>query len=108
MVANEDIGRLEMELEDEKKEIRQDFTEIREKVGAARAELSPKKLIEKRLLLLSVAAFLLGFALGYRGVTVEEIGEIGKPAARGLLKTAGTQVGKTIGAKAAMNVFRRA
>jgi hypothetical protein len=42
---------------------------------ATRVELSPNKLIEHKLLPISVLAFLLGFALGYRGHSLDKIAE---------------------------------
>jgi hypothetical protein len=68
--------------------LREHTAQINEKLQEAHAQLSPTKLIEQRIFLLSGLAFALGFALGYRGVPVEAFG---KPAARALLTTAGKQ-----------------
>jgi|HubBroStandDraft_4_1064222.scaffolds.fasta_scaffold357276_2 hypothetical protein len=71
----ENIKRLESELEHQEEELREDLTQIKTKMHATRVELSPNKLIEHKLLPISVLAFLLGFALGYRGHSLEKIAE---------------------------------
>ena len=90
MNESENIHRLESDLEDKKRNLREDLELIGLKARETRAELSPTRLMRERLLLLSGIALVLGFILGYRGVPVEEIG---KPAARTLLNQAGKQAG---------------
>ena len=90
MNESENIHRLESDLEDKKRDLREDFEQISIKARETRAELSPTRLMRERILLLSGIALVLGFLLGYRGVPVEEIG---KPAARSLLTNAGKQAG---------------
>jgi hypothetical protein len=62
--------------------------QISQKIQETRAQLSPTKVVQQRIFLLSGLAFVLGFALGYRGVPVEEFG---KPAARAVLTTVGKE-----------------
>jgi hypothetical protein len=58
------------------------------KLKETRANLSPAKLVQGRIFLLSGVTLGLGFALGYRGVPIEEIG---RPVARTISTTAGKQ-----------------
>jgi hypothetical protein len=88
MNGNEQIRRIESDLEHEKEDLRKDVTRINNKLKTTRANLSPAKLVQGRVFLLSSLTLGLGFALGYRGVPVEEIGG---PVARTLLTTAGKQ-----------------
>jgi hypothetical protein len=90
MNESENIHRLESDLEEKKRDLREDFQQIGLKARETKAELSPARLMRQRILLLSGIALLLGFALGYRGVPLEEVG---KPAARTLLNQAGKQAG---------------
>jgi hypothetical protein len=86
--ANEEKRGLESDLEDEKEDLREDIARINTKLKETRANLSPAKLVQERVFLLSGLTLGLGFALGYRGVPVEEIG---RPVARTILTTAGKQ-----------------
>ena len=88
MSSSEDVHRLQSELENKKSDLREDTAQINKKLQETRTQLNPTKLIEQRIFLLSGLAFALGFALGYRGVPMEEFC---KPAARVLLTTAGKQ-----------------
>jgi hypothetical protein len=88
MQVNEEIHRLESDLEHEKEDLRKDIIRINNKLKAARADLRPTKLVQGRMFLLSGLTLGLGFALGYRGVAVEEIAG---PVARSMLATAGKQ-----------------
>jgi hypothetical protein len=88
MSLSEDIHQLESRLERQREDLREDVTSINEKVLQTRAQLSPNTLMRDNLLLLSGAALVLGFALGYRGVPIEVIG---KPVARRVLTNAGRQ-----------------
>lgn len=88
MANSEDIRRLESELAHEKADLREDASQINDKVQETRAQLSPTNFVRDNVLLLSGVALGLGFVLGYRGVPVEEIA---KPAARTMLSTAGKQ-----------------
>src|SRR5215469_3822802 len=69
--TSENIKRLNLELKNEERHLREDLTEIKSKIQAARAELSPSKLIEQRLLPISGLALAVGFALGSRGHSVK-------------------------------------
>jgi hypothetical protein len=61
------IQGLESNLEDEKRDLREDLESLTEKVRETRAELSLTSLVRERIVLLSGLALALGFALGYRG-----------------------------------------
>jgi hypothetical protein len=63
----ENIKRLESELEHQEEDLRKDLTQIKSKIQATKAEFSPNRLIEHKLLPISGLALVLGFALGYRG-----------------------------------------
>src|SRR5215469_9161494 len=65
--TTEDIKQLKLELHNEEQHLRDDLTSIKRKIEAARAELSPSKLIQQRLLPISGLAVAAGFALGSRG-----------------------------------------
>ena len=69
--ATENIERLESELQQEEEDLRKDLTQIKGKIQATRAELSPNKLIEHNLFPISGLALVLGFALGYRDHSLE-------------------------------------
>ena len=69
--TSENIKRLNLELKNEERHLREDLTEIKSKIQAARTELSPSKLIEQRLLPISGLVLALGFALGSRGHSVK-------------------------------------
>jgi hypothetical protein len=88
MHASKEIRRLESDLEHEKEDLRQDVIRINNKLRTTRGDLSPAKFVRGRVFLLSGMTLGLGFALGYRGVPVEEIGG---PVARTMLTTAGKQ-----------------
>jgi hypothetical protein len=87
-MQSEEIRQLEADLERKKEDIREDLTKIQEKVRVTRTELSPSKLMSDRLFLLSGLAMLLGFAIGYDSV---QVNEIFKPAARSVLTAAGKE-----------------
>jgi hypothetical protein len=61
------IQGLESNLEDEKRDLREDLESLTEKVRETRAELSLTSLVRERIVLLSGLALALGFALGDRG-----------------------------------------
>jgi hypothetical protein len=86
--VNEEKHRLESDLEHEKEDLREDIARINIKLKETRANLSPAKLVQGGIFLLSGVTLGLGFALGYRGVPIEEIG---RPVARTILTTAGKQ-----------------
>jgi len=88
MNGSEEIHRLESDLEHEKEDLREDVTRINNELKKTRANLSPAKLVQGRVFLLSGLTLGLGFALGYHGVPIEEIGG---PVARTMLTTAGKQ-----------------
>jgi hypothetical protein len=83
MANDEDIRRLESELERHKEELHEDAAQLSAKVQEARAELSPNNLAQNRVLVLSGIAFVLGFLLGwrsYQAVPVIKIGDAQVPA----------------------------
>lgn len=101
MSANEEIRRLESELETNKQDLRDDASLIRHKIDATKAELSPTNLIRRRPYLAIGLALAGGFALGYflewRRIRPELmagplLGDIAKPAARSIASTAGKQL----------------
>jgi hypothetical protein len=47
---------------------------LTEKARETRAELSPTNLVREKIFLLSRLALALGFALGYRGFPIEDVG----------------------------------
>jgi hypothetical protein len=88
MNASENIKRLRNRLERNKSDLWQDAWRIRTSVRSARAAVSPRRLIKQRPLMIVAFAFALGFALGDRGIFLEEVV---RPAARLILSTAATQ-----------------
>jgi hypothetical protein len=88
MTVNEEIQRLESELEVGKRNFQEDAQLINEKLRETREQLSPTHFVQKNVLWISAVAMALGFALGYLGVPLQEIG---KPAAAAMLTTAGKQ-----------------
>jgi hypothetical protein len=92
MSNSQDIGRLELELETHKREFREDTSRIKDKIQETKAELSPTNLVQKRVLLFTGMAFLLGFAVGFIFKRPREaVEQVGKPVARTLLTSAGKQ-----------------
>ena len=67
MNDSKNIHELESNLEDEKRDLREDLESLTEKARETRAELSLTSLVRERIFLLSGLALALGFALGYRG-----------------------------------------
>jgi hypothetical protein len=70
--TSDKIKRLESELQHEEEDLRKDLTQIKSKIEATKADLSPNKLIEQKLFPISGLALVLGFALGYRGHSLEQ------------------------------------
>jgi|ERR1700691_3712472 len=91
MNDSKNVQELESDLQDEKLDLREDLEQITEKTRETRAELNPTNFVRERIFLLSGLALALGFAIGCRGFTVEDVG---KPAARTLLSSVGKQLGK--------------
>lgn len=87
-MQNEEVRRLEADLESKKEEIREDLTTLEEKVRVTRDELRPSKLIGDRALLFSGVAILIGLVLGYGN---SQVVTILKPAARSVLNAAGRE-----------------
>jgi hypothetical protein len=100
MSTNEEIRRLETELEINRQHFREDTAEIRHKIDQTKAELSLTNLVRKRVLLALVAAVSTGFAVGYfldwqfspKQVAGPVLEHIGKPAARSIVTTAGKEL----------------
>ncbi len=67
MNDSKNIHELESNLEDEKRDLREDLESLTEKARETRAELSLTSLVRERIFLSSGLALALGFALGYRG-----------------------------------------
>jgi hypothetical protein len=91
MTDSENVQRLESDLEETKSDLREDLEQINTKARETRAELSPTNLVREKIFLLSGIALVLGFAIGYRGFPVEDVG---KPVARTVLGAVGREAGK--------------
>jgi hypothetical protein len=94
MNDSENLHRLESDLEDEKRDLRNDIESITGKARETRAALSPTSLVRERIFLLSGLALALGLALGFRGFAIEDVG---KPVARTVLSSIGKQSRKARG-----------
>ena len=101
MSASQERRELESELENRKRELREDAAQISGKIEDTKAKLSPTNVVKERPLFALGAALLLGFAFGYllirRKLPVEAEAQaaaehLGKPIARGMLPTAGKEV----------------
>jgi hypothetical protein len=66
MSINDDINRLESELENSKEDLRENFSQISEKIEQTRSELDPAAFLQKMALPLCTVAAVVGFVLGYR------------------------------------------
>jgi hypothetical protein len=73
MNDSENLHRLESDLEDEKRDLRNDIESITGKARETRAALSPTSLVRERIFLLSGLALALGLALGFRGFAIEDV-----------------------------------
>ena len=73
MNESKNVQALQTDLQDEKRDLREDLEQISEKARETRAELSPTRLVRERIFLLSGLALALGFALGYRGFPIEDV-----------------------------------
>jgi hypothetical protein len=104
MSTNDDIHRLEAELESHRQDLREDAAQISGKIEQTKAELNPANFVRRRPGIALAIAFLLGagldLALGFiftrrqlspERVTRPALDNVAKPAARGLLTTAGKQ-----------------
>jgi hypothetical protein len=89
MSAREEDHWLEAELEKSKHDLRQDLTQIENKLQQTRARFRPTTYVHDNGLLLAGIGFALGFLLGYWDVP---IADIGKPLARTMLVTVGRQL----------------
>ena len=101
MSASQERRELESELENRKRELREDAAQISGRIEDTKAKLSPTNVVKERPLLALGAALLLGFAFGYllirRKLPVKAEAQaaaehLGKPIARGMLPTAGKEV----------------
>jgi hypothetical protein len=100
MSTSDDIRQLESQLEAGKRDLREDASQISDKIEETKAKLSPMDFVRERVILVSGVALLLGFALGYllgrRELPVEAVAQpavehLGKPIARRMLTTAGRE-----------------
>jgi HPt (histidine-containing phosphotransfer) domain-containing protein len=66
MSVSDEIQRLESELENSKEDLRENFSQITEKIEQTRSELDPSALLQRKALPLYTVAAVLGFVLGYR------------------------------------------
>ena len=66
MSVNDDIQRLESELENRKEDLKENFSQITDKIEQTRSELDPSALLHRKALSLCTAAAVFGFFLGYR------------------------------------------
>jgi hypothetical protein len=67
MNESKNVQALQTDLQDEKRDLREDLEQISEKARETRAELNPTNLVRERIFLLSGLALALGFAIGYLG-----------------------------------------
>jgi hypothetical protein len=91
MNDSKNVHGLESDLQDEKRDLRQDLAEIADKARETTAErffLVPSSSDSAPL---AGWALVLGFALGYRRFPIEDVG---KPVARTVLSSVGKQAGK--------------
>ncbi|MBV8770851.1 MAG: hypothetical protein JO166_00785 [Deltaproteobacteria bacterium] len=100
MSPGDDKHELESELENRKRDLREDVAQISSKIEEVKEKVSPTSLIRRRPFLASGAALLLGFAYGYfvigRKLPVgaeaqSAIEHLGKPITRGALPTVGKE-----------------
>jgi hypothetical protein len=87
MDTNDEINRIQSEIEDSQERLREDVSQIKEKVDETRAQLSPTGMVQRRLPIFLGGAMALGFWIGYSNVPLPEIAA---PAARTMLSSAGT------------------
>jgi hypothetical protein len=87
-MRSSDNQRLEAELEQRKQALREDPSEVKDRVLQTQEQLSPTKFVREHQLMLCGAAFIVGALLGYRNVP---IADVAKPAIRSTLTTAGQQ-----------------
>jgi hypothetical protein len=107
MSISEDIKRLESELELEKRQLREDTFLISEKLEETKDELSPTRLLYREALIFTAVAFIAGFSLGFFFTRPREaVDQVGKPAARALLVSAGTYVATLAGKKLAKRAIQ--
>jgi hypothetical protein len=94
METDEELERLDSELERHKEELRHDVTQIKSGIQAGRDAVSPTKLLGRKPLLIMGLAMVAGFVYGYRGYSVVEAMqptvEAVKPAAKAAFGTAVT------------------
>ncbi len=89
MSTAEETHWLEAELEQSKHDLRQDLSQIENKLQQTRARLRPTTFMGDKALLILGISFALGFAVGYWDVP---LGDLGKPVARTVLTTVGRQL----------------
>ncbi len=85
MDANDEIDRIQSEIALSQQRLREDVSQIKEKVDQTRAQLSPTGMIQKRLPLFLGGAAVFGFWIGYNNVPVPEIAA---PEARTMVSAA--------------------
>jgi uncharacterized protein YneF (UPF0154 family) len=100
MSASQDIRELESELENRRRDLREDAARISGKIEETKAKLSPTNFVRERAILVVGGALLLGLAIGYlvsrRKLPVEAVAQpaiehLGQPVARRILSTAGKE-----------------
>jgi hypothetical protein len=107
MSIGEDIKRLEAELELEKRQLREDTSLMGEKFEETKDELSPTHLLHREALIFTGLAFIAGFSLGFFFTRPREaVAQVGKPAARALLVSAGTYAATTAGKRLARRAIQ--
>jgi phosphohistidine phosphatase SixA len=99
MRASEDIRKLETELEEHTRDLREDAAQISDKIEETKERLSPRNIIAHRPVLASLGALLLGFIFGYlvnrRKASTETIAAVkdaGKSSGGGILAGLGQNV----------------
>ena len=88
MNESKNVQALQTDLQDEKRDLREDLEQISEKARETRAELNPTSLVRERIFLLSGRALVFGFAIGYLGSRLKMLGI---PVARIVLGSLGKQ-----------------
>jgi len=89
MSITEDSHWLEAELEQSKRNLHEDLSQIASKLHQTRDRLKPTSVIREKLLPALGVALLFGLLLGYWEVPLEDIG---KPVAGTMLTTVGKQI----------------
>jgi hypothetical protein len=89
MSLSEETHWLKTELENSRRDLQADLSQIQNKLHRTRARLRPATLLGEKTLLVLGVSFALGFVLGYLDVPIEDIG---RPVARTMVATVGKRI----------------